>query len=268
MSLVLILYRCVLDNLCGCKQSQIVCHGCGSECAKCSKPFSRNQKKGYMCSVCEKRTQEEAINNVTLVQNELLAYAVFYLQSCTYENVEKAVLDTFDPDDVTEAKHILWEYYKEILHKWEIRNNSQGKEKKEKQTEDVLRNLIKLDHAGQYNKVKFACLNFGALPKSIPNELDVVSLFDRENDLESAKKSMTNMMLRHDSEISDIRNKLEMLIDIHLQQGSYSAVCGNLRDNTRQHPPQVHTLRLPIYLPILLLHLLKLSIARWRHSTG
>ncbi len=85
----------------------------GSECAKCSKPFSQNQKKGCMCSVCEKQTQEEATNNVTLVQNELLVYAVFYLQSCTYENVEKAVLDTFDPDDVTEVKH----YYGNIIKK-------------------------------------------------------------------------------------------------------------------------------------------------------
>ncbi len=88
----------------------------------------------------------------------------------------------------------------------------------------MLRYLIKLDHAGQYNKVKFACLNFGALSKSMPNKLDVVSMVDRVNDLESAKKSMTNMMLRHDSEISDLRNKLEMLTDIHLLQGSYTAV--------------------------------------------
>ncbi len=32
------------------------------------------------------------------------------------------------------------------------------------------------------------------------------------------------MMIRHDYEISDVRNKLEMLTDIQLQQGSYSAV--------------------------------------------
>ncbi len=96
------------------------------------------------------------------------------------------MLDTFYPDDVTED--ILWELYKENLPKWETRNNSQGREKKEKQTEDVLRNLIKLDHAGQYNKVKFAYLNFGALPKSMSNELDVVSWVDKVNDLESAKK--------------------------------------------------------------------------------
>ncbi len=89
---------------------------------------------------------------------------------------------------MTEAKHILWEHYKENLPKWETGNNSQGREMKVKQTEDVLRNLIKLDHAGQYNKVKFACLNFGALPKSMPNELDVVPVVDRVNDLESAKK--------------------------------------------------------------------------------
>ncbi len=73
------------------------------------------------------------------------------------------------------------------MPKWKTRNNSQGREKKEKQTKDVLRNLIKLDHAWQYNKVKFACLSFGALPKSIQNELDV-SVVDRVNDLESAKK--------------------------------------------------------------------------------
>ncbi len=58
----------------------------------------------------------------------------------------------------------------------------------------------------------------------MPNGLDVVSLVDRVNNLESTKKSMTNMMLRHDSEISDLRNKLEMLTNIHLQQSSYSAV--------------------------------------------
>ncbi len=44
----------------------------GSECAKCIKPLSWNQKKGSMCSVCEKRTQKDVRNNVTLVQNELL----------------------------------------------------------------------------------------------------------------------------------------------------------------------------------------------------
>ncbi len=34
------------------------------------------------------------------------------MQSCTYEAVEKAVLDTFNPDDISEAKHVLWEHYK------------------------------------------------------------------------------------------------------------------------------------------------------------
>ncbi len=100
----------------------------------------------------------------------------------------------------------------------------------------MLRNLIKLDHAGQYNKIKFAHFNLGALPKSIPNEYDVVSLVNRVNDLESAKKSMTNMMLRHDSEISDIRNKLEMLTDIHLQQGSYSAVLHKSKGSHKATP--------------------------------
>ncbi len=49
----------------------------GSECVKCTKSLTWNQKKGSMCSVYEKRTQEDDTNNVTLVQDELIAYADF-----------------------------------------------------------------------------------------------------------------------------------------------------------------------------------------------
>ncbi len=100
------------------------------------------------------------------------------------------------------------------MNKWESRNNSQGREKKEKETEDVLRNLIKLDHAGQNEKVKFSCINFGVLPKSLLNEFDIVSVVDRMDELENDKTKMTNVMLKHDSEIRDLHHKLEMLTDI------------------------------------------------------
>ncbi len=78
----------------------------------------------------------------------------------------------------------------------------------------MLRNLIKLDHAGQYEKVKFSWINFGVLPKSLLNKFDIVSVVDRIIELENVLTNMTNMMLKHDSEIRDLHHKLEMLTNI------------------------------------------------------
>ncbi len=68
-------------------------------------PLTNSKNKAHICNICEKRTQEEAKHNVILVQNELLSYAVYYMQSCTYEAVEKTVLYTCDLDDICEAKY-------------------------------------------------------------------------------------------------------------------------------------------------------------------
>lgn len=60
-----------------------------------------------MCIVWKKNTREDAKYYIEVVQNELLAYAVYYLQCCTYEYVELSVLDIyFGSGDVRESKYV------------------------------------------------------------------------------------------------------------------------------------------------------------------
>ena len=209
-----------------------------NECDKCTKPLNRHHK-GKLCSVCENRMKEYDLN-IVLIHNDVLAYAMYQLQSgCSYDDVERILHDGFSPDKVSIAKHVLWEHYKANLPKWETRNNNQGaqgKDKKAKEIEDILKNLTKIDKDGAYDKVKFVAMDFSVLPKLHANELNMVSILERLRNVEQSNEKLVASIAKQDVVVNDLNSKYDSVtrqLTQHTEQGNRNED-REIRDNRKK----------------------------------
>lgn len=195
------------------------------KCSECSKNLNKNEKKllGSLCNSCRK--VGDSNDTVLLVQNELLTFAVYSQQNANVECAKTAIVDNFSPKDIEEAKELLWKHYDGDLPKFENRNNSERREKHEKEVDDILSSLSKLDNDGKYGRIVFACVDIGRLPKVEACNLDIVSVVQRINALENANKQMSQLVMQHDRKLlglQDLQSSVELQNDLRCQQASYS----------------------------------------------
>ena len=150
--------------------------------------------------ICSGEMSVNGGENGTVV-NPMLSYVVFALQSGTVGNIKNAVLGHFTPDQITEAKSILWETCgTDALGEQVNRRDGPTRSGAEANVTDILNAMTILDKKDKMPRVLLDAHNLGLIPRSHPEELNNISLVDRLNQLEYKYQSMQTLV---DSQISD-----------------------------------------------------------------
>ena len=86
--------------------------------------------------------------NKTLLVNEMLFYISHFVNcgSATPDNIRRIVLSSFDEEEISIAKKVLWKNVKEgVLKKYVGRNDTKGRTSKEANVADVMQAFSDMD---------------------------------------------------------------------------------------------------------------------------
>ena len=119
-----------------------------------------------------------------MILNELLSFLSYYADKCTNEHIKKATVGFYTTEEVTEAKRILWNHYKDkISFNYQERKTSDKRSANEANINDILRALSDLDPAAV--EVCFVAKTLNRLPSFDPEELNLTYLIERIGNIES-----------------------------------------------------------------------------------
>jgi hypothetical protein len=128
---------------------------------------------------CENVTYNGTINNA------ILAYIAYSMQSGTLENTKKVVIRSFNGDQIIEAKNELWEKCDaNIIGKKVMRQSSPTRSAEEANAVDILNALGKLDQKGVMPDIVISAVRLGEIPRIHPEELNAISVVQRVQDME------------------------------------------------------------------------------------
>ena len=131
------------------------------------------------------------------VNNALLAYTVYSMQSGTAEKITSVVRAHFTIDDVIIAKDKLWDAADQsIIGPRKRRRDGTIKSEKHSHTEDVVTALYQLDAADKMPHITLSAMDLGCIPRSHPEELNEISMADRLNRMEERLSALTEVVDR------------------------------------------------------------------------
>ena len=233
----------------------MVCVDCGANkgirvrdgvklCTKCyeKRAGDRKSMSGYDGSESESEHQSqgadrrEAVTQRAIV-NELLAYCIYYQKSSTRDAIYRVVIDFFNPEEISNAKHDLWDSMRDHLDAFEARRDSKHGLVHEKELNDILDAIIVIDSIfnGSDNPVIFVAYNLKRLPRVAPEEVDIISLVTRLGELEDKFKVLGG-------KVSTNTGKVEVLMDAKFQPGYADAVRQNVQSRPNPGPTTPSTL--------------------------
>ena len=137
------------------------------------------------------------IQNEKILVQPLLSYIVFSMQSGTVNNIRNAVLGKFSETQILEAKNALWEHCgNKIIGEKSRRIRSTARSAADAHLHDILTAWNKLDEADECPMLVLNAHSLHTIPRSHPEELNNISLFDRLNQLESRSQAMQEVLDR------------------------------------------------------------------------
>ena len=98
------------------------------------------------------------------IVNELLAYAFHRYSGDTADDIRDVIYRFYGEEDVSIAKNVIYKYYEEVIGPRPARQNRGVKTLKEKEVEDIMDAMKKIDESGNGRRVKFVALNLTNLP--------------------------------------------------------------------------------------------------------
>ena len=176
-----------------------------------------------------------------IILNELLAYLSHYYDSCNFDSLKTAILDGFLPQEITEARNILWENCGEYLHQYKDKRSSQNRSALEAQVNDILEGFRTLDRT-QCSVPIFAATNLDRLPKFGPGELDIVAMVQHVIDLEGKVNHLTGNVAKHTTDI-------KTLFGIQYQKASFANAVKSATPSSPGQSPNVCMQSLPVLHP-------------------
>ena len=154
-----------------------------------------------------------------LVISEPLCYIRNYLDKAVVSNIKKIVLGFYSDDEILNAKKILWDHYATFLNSCSERKSTVKRSAKEANLDDIITSIVKIDDGG-VETVTFVVGDLSRCPKQNPEELNVVSLLERINNLEKGFELHENILTKHKLEVDVINNRLNTdEIDIRNYKG-------------------------------------------------
>lgn len=103
----------------------------------------------------------------TFIVNELLAFVFFKYNSDNRTDIQSALCAFYGDEDVSGAKTLLHQHYEDIIGPKQGRQNRGAKSLKEKEIDDILDGVKKIDENGSQRPVKFVALNLVNLPSLV-----------------------------------------------------------------------------------------------------
>jgi hypothetical protein len=101
-----------------------------------------------------------------MINNAILAYISYSMQSGTHENIKKAVLGSFNGDEIAKAKHDLWDNCDgNIIGKKVMRQSSTVRPAEEANVVDIINALGKLDQKGDIPNIVVSALQLGDIQR-------------------------------------------------------------------------------------------------------
>lgn len=136
------------------------------------------------------------------IYNELLFYVFNHAETCTNDDISRAVLDFYSTEDLLDAKNMLWETVgKDHLGVNSARRDSELRSASMALIRDILTAVEKMDEMGI--KVRCAALDFKKIPKMSPNELHLPTMVKRVIMNEHKVKELESILAETCSKMAD-----------------------------------------------------------------
>lgn len=128
-----------------------------------------------------------------IINNAILAYITFSMQSGTQENIRKVALGSFTGEEIAYAKSVIWNKCDtNIIGKKITRQTSSVRSAEEANISDIMSALSKLDQKGKMPEIVISATKLGDIPRIHPEDLNAVSHAQRMNDLELKTEKLIN----------------------------------------------------------------------------
>ena len=167
-----------------------------------------------------------------MIINELLSFLSYYADKCTNEHIRKAAIGFYMTEEVTEAKRVLWNNFKDnITFNYQERKSTDKRTANEANIDDILRALSDLDAAQV--PVCFVAKSLNRLPSFDPEELNITYLVERIGNIEKRLRDhddvLTNQrvhLLSLQDTQEDIKTKL-----VNLESANENAFVNHLAND-------------------------------------
>jgi len=171
----------------------------------------------------------------TTINNALLSYIIFSMQSGTAEKIRSVVQATFTIDDIIISKDMLWAAADlSVIGDRKRRRDGPNKSEKDSHTNDIITALYQLDAAGETPHIVLSAKDLGCIPRSHPEELNDISMADRLNRMEDRLTSLTQVVDHTVATNLILKDQINTLQ--HTSRESYAGVVAS---NTRCEQPSL-----------------------------
>jgi hypothetical protein len=156
----------------------------------------------------EKELGYNADGSPPMINEPLLAFIVFAMQSGTIENTKKAVLGFFTADRILKAKGTLWRYSCNIMiGKKVARRSTDVRPEEEANLVDIIMAIQKLDKLEKMPEIVISAYDLGRIPRSVPEELNDISIVDCLAKAEDRIREIEKSVVRNANEIHAFRGE-------------------------------------------------------------
>jgi hypothetical protein len=180
-----------------------------------------------------------------MIEEPLLAYVVWSLQTGTVENVKKAVLGFFTAKQIGDAKSKLWEAVKsDIIGRKIARKNTNIRSEENANVDDIVWALQKMDKVEDGMPLfVVSAYNLTKIPRSMPEELNNISVVDRIGTLERKIRRMEETIAKNACDIHELETmheneSYEPIVTDKFESSAVSAPnrgCGRGRAKPKTH---------------------------------
>jgi hypothetical protein len=155
---------------------------------------------------------DDDVGDAVQINEPLLAYLAFALQSGTVENAKRAVNGYFTSEQILKSKIILWDSACVATLGDKIkRKSTKIRSEADANLMDMIDAFQKLDRADKMPHITISALDLGKIPRSLPEELNSISIVDRLAKLESKVSLMEDTVVKNVTDIHrlevDVRDK-------------------------------------------------------------
>ena len=169
-------------------------------------PNDNNQSKGEDDTEENENANNEEKKEIHI--NELLAYVSYYIHNSSISNIKRIALNFYSPEDIVNAKKLLWNNYKEHLDKYIDRRSTDNRTCDEANLEDIFKALQQLDAKSKLPV--FVARDMEKIPDRQPEELNLCSIINRVSQIEKKMKDHIDTAISLQDIANETRNAAKL----------------------------------------------------------
>ena len=138
---------------------------------------------------------EDAEEDPSVVQSELLTYVVYYYQRNSTEMIKNTVLAFYTAEEIVKANTVIWHAYENCLPPERRRVTTDKRSANEANLSDIIGAVSDLDAKDKSLSGSFCVMKL--LPKYAPEENNVTSMMDRMRVVEQQLNEVRDLSMRN-----------------------------------------------------------------------